>query len=385
MLALPTPALGMPAAPSDGAGAVANAPGAPDDDPVLPTFDVPICVCVTYQGHGNAGNPRWQNPVTLWVYSTGTNQILAQTTQTTDIWGKNVCVVARGVNSSTVVNIRVKNFHTLSNMHTGLALLNSTPKTYNMGMLLEGDADDNDEVGIVDYSILRTNYGLAVPPGDVRADFNVDKMIEILDFSLLRTNYAMVGPIPVSLSPVYPGVAGAPILMRPAAAGVTAKLVPASVVVPAGAAVPIDIMLEAGAQPVDGSAIYLDFNPEALQIVDANGVPVDAITPGETLPDILQNAVDNTLGHINFSAGVLSGDVPSGKITVGRFYVSQRMSPYGGFTAISFSNEIPRRTMVAYAGEPVLATTENGQVKAPNLKLWLPAIVNDAVAAPVIR
>ena len=56
-------------------------------------------------------------------------------------------------------------------------------------MLREGDADSDNCVGIMGFSVLRTNFG---QPG-TNADFNQDGIVAIQDFSLLRGNFGVCG------------------------------------------------------------------------------------------------------------------------------------------------------------------------------------------------
>jgi hypothetical protein len=153
--------------------------------------------------------------------------------------------------------------------------------------------------------------------------------------------------------------------------------VPSSAIVAPGDVVGIDVVLETGDQPVDGADIYLDFDPTYLTVVDQTGSPVTAISPDPVFPQLIQNSVDNTLGHINYSAGALTGPRPSGTITVARFYVSPKRLTSLGWTQISFSRQVPRQTDVAYQGESVLGVTEDGRVLAPSLRLFLPSVLKN--------
>jgi hypothetical protein len=69
-----------------------------------------------------------------------------------------------------------------------------------MGTLIEGDANTDGLIDILDFSILATAFGTVVgdPGFDPRADFNNSGNIDILDFSLLATNYSRSGEIIVT-------------------------------------------------------------------------------------------------------------------------------------------------------------------------------------------
>jgi hypothetical protein len=72
-------------------------------------------------------------------------------------------------------------------------VLNAGANSMDFGTLREGDADGNNCVNILDFSILRSNYGQA----GTNADFNQDGWVSILDFSLLRSSFATCGDIVV--------------------------------------------------------------------------------------------------------------------------------------------------------------------------------------------
>jgi hypothetical protein len=63
------------------------------------------------------------------------------------------------------------------------------------GLLREGDANNDNVVSILDFSILATAFGECsdCPLFDERADFNGDGCILINDFSLLATNFGESG------------------------------------------------------------------------------------------------------------------------------------------------------------------------------------------------
>lgn len=62
-------------------------------------------------------------------------------------------------------------------------------------LLLEGDASDDNQVNISDFSLLASAFGTQVGDGgyDPRADFNQDGAVNILDFSLLASHFGGIG------------------------------------------------------------------------------------------------------------------------------------------------------------------------------------------------
>jgi hypothetical protein len=92
---------------------------------------------------------------------------------------------------------RIKNMHTLRNLRYNVEI--TTTNAIDMGLLLEGDANDDNRVRITDFGILRNAYftDAGDPEFDPRADFDENGEIRIRDFSLLRLNYFEEGDIVV--------------------------------------------------------------------------------------------------------------------------------------------------------------------------------------------
>jgi len=74
-------------------------------------------------------------------------------------------------------DVRVKGARTLSNRRNGVELREGD-NALDLGVLREGDANGDDWVDVVDFSILRSTFGSADP----RADFSNDGWIDIVDF-----------------------------------------------------------------------------------------------------------------------------------------------------------------------------------------------------------
>jgi hypothetical protein len=89
--------------------------------------------------------------------------------------------------------ISVKGLNTLRNVKHEVSV---SPGTSNVsfGMLVTGDADNDNTIDIVDFSIFRTKFGTT----DTASDFNGDGLVNVYDFSLLRTNFGRTGDIVIS-------------------------------------------------------------------------------------------------------------------------------------------------------------------------------------------
>lgn len=62
--------------------------------------------------------------------------------------------------------------------------------------LLGGDANDDDEIDIVDIGIIGGMYDTAVDPATERADINADGLVDIVDVVLAAGNYTRTSPVP---------------------------------------------------------------------------------------------------------------------------------------------------------------------------------------------
>ncbi len=147
---------------------------------------------VSLEGRGAAGDSRWHGyPVAVVLHSGSCNNPVAAYDVTTDASGN---FTITGMPSGTFY-VRVKNTHTVSNCRANVVV--PPIGIVDLGTMLEGDANDDDRVSILDFSVLRSGYyQCAGDTGyDDRANFNDDSCVNILDFSLLRTNYYKQGPI----------------------------------------------------------------------------------------------------------------------------------------------------------------------------------------------
>ena len=64
-----------------------------------------------------------------------------------------------------------------------------------------------------------------------------------------------------------------PVTLRVKGGGVRLYLTPASLPAGVGSTFTLDVMVDAGAQPVNNVELYLTFNPALLRVVDASGNP----------------------------------------------------------------------------------------------------------------
>jgi hypothetical protein len=56
-----------------------------------------------------------------------------------------------------------------------------------------GDANNDEQISIGDATLIGTNFGLDVPPGDADADINTDGRVNIQDLAILGSNFGLNG------------------------------------------------------------------------------------------------------------------------------------------------------------------------------------------------
>ncbi|MBK8027377.1 MAG: carboxypeptidase regulatory-like domain-containing protein [Chloroflexi bacterium] len=169
-------------------------PGAPDVTGIDFTLAgiADGALSVTLQGHGTAPDASWVTLLHVVVKRQSDGAILFDDTVTTDPQGG---FTVTGLPTG-AVNVWIKGSHTLA--ATVPAVLYAGVNTVNAGMLREGDANNDNLVNILDFSLLASSFGASEgqPAYDARADFNDNGFVTISDFSLLAVNFAQSGPTP---------------------------------------------------------------------------------------------------------------------------------------------------------------------------------------------
>jgi len=238
-------------------------------------------------------------------------------------------------------DMRVKGTHTLQNLVP--VTLVSGDNSVNVDLLLEGDANDDNCVTILDFSILASTFGLGTgePGFDPSADFNQDTSVTILDFSLLAANFEQCGAPEPSIPPVMPVVSGGTVVMA---------VVPSMTEVNVGERFEIVVEVQAGEQEVDAASAYLNFDPTIVR--------VDEMVSGGVLPIELANRFDNSAGTINFAAGTLSPPIPSGTFNLVTIQMTALAVSVG--SALDFNAAMPRQTDVTSGGASEFDHAEGG-------------------------
>jgi hypothetical protein len=244
--------------------------------------------------------------------------------------------------------IRVKHSHTLQVMQT-VTLAGSN--TQDFGTLLEGDANNDNQVILVDFSILAGSFGKCegTTGFDGRADFNEDDCITLTDFSLLATNFGQGGQGQQATA-----------RSRTSQQGNVAMLIsPVQTSIQPGDTFNVTVQLDAGEQQVDGAQIVLNFDPDVLAVEEV--VTGDKLEgKREALPLQLANQVDHEGGTIQFAAGTLE-EFPSGEIDI---MAIQFRALKEGETALAFdaTADGAMGSDVTFAGASVLGSHADGVV-----------------------
>jgi hypothetical protein len=162
----------------------------PTNTPSATATMTPILVGhVNWQGGGAQPNARQQQPVTL-TLKLGTTEV-NYPSQNTDASG--FFTVSVGSLPNGTYNWRAKGPKFLATSGT-VTLAGAEQTNRQMGVQPAGDANDNNIVNAVDFSLLRAAFGTT---NDPRTDFNNDGITNSVDFNLLRGNFGIAGDPPI--------------------------------------------------------------------------------------------------------------------------------------------------------------------------------------------
>ncbi|MEM3646897.1 MAG: M14 family zinc carboxypeptidase [Thermofilum sp.] len=130
----------------------------------------------------------------------------------------------------------------------------------------------------------------------------------------------------------------------------------------------LTVLAQAGTQPVDRVAVYIDFDPAKIQVVDPSGTPTNTLIPGVgTLPDWfdLQNSADNSSGFADYSAATFTSSI-TGTFTVCSLRFKALVPSLE--TSISFHTTLPRKTDIIWSHyDP---PTVLGNLNNASLTIW---------------
>lgn len=286
--------------------------------PVGQTVPVSLTVKATLQRPNSpAPNAAWSVPMTLGLYAPGDASSPVCLWEDLRLDQTGAYSGALGIAPDTY-DVRVKSLHTLRNVKRNVTITPMT--TIDMGILLEGDADNDNRVRASDFALLGAAYFTVEGDArfDPRSDFDEDNRIRSSDFALLRENYFRTGDIEVGAAGTAAGL-GARAVSRPAGS-VALALEPGIAQVAPGDTVTLTLTAHAGEQAFTTLDVDIRFPPAFLQVVRPDAATATAIQVLPPVDNVLMNQVDNTGGRILYAAGTrfsgspVRGDVPLAQI-----------------------------------------------------------------------
>ena len=325
--------------------------------------------CVTLQGRDDVPPPhaRWSVPLRVSLTDTslpvlGGGRNSEPTYNFEVITDEEGCFEVTGIAPGTYEG-RIKKSTTLQNTESVILIAGMNDIDFD-SLLREGDANDDNYVTILDFSILAGAFGTCEGDQnfDPRADFNGDGCITILDFSLLASNFGQSGD---TLAPSEQS-------HQPTQA-VTMLIEPTSTSVKPGDLFSVRVQLQTGNQKLDGAQILLDFDPQLLQ--------VEHLMAGEAFPLALANHVDNRNGTLTFAAGTLEA-FPSGTFDVLTLQLRALAATDG--TQLTFAERSLEGSDVTFGGKSVQGGYLDGVVIVHEpTSIMLEQLAAPATAMPV--
>ena len=299
---------------------------------------------VTLEGRPTPPSSTWSVPLVVNFTALGDSlPTYTRTTQTDQSGYFSINDIPDGT-----YDITVKNSHTIRSRLSSITLSNYV-SPLDFQLLLEGDANNDNAIKLLDFSILSNTYGkcLGVAGYDARADFTEDHCLSILDFTLLAKNMGQVGRTVLQMgSPKIKTTSAVQLAIDPATSSLTV-----------GQEFTAAVNVLAGTQSVDGVQAALNFDPSMLQVTH--------ITDGTSLTPIIPGSFDNTLGTVDYSAGTFSS-YPTGTFTL--MTVTFKTLKPSTSTVVAFHYGLPRDTNVTYNGDSVFGSATNGKAIISPLK-----------------
>jgi len=317
------------------------------DDETIVTQECMECK-VALQGRPSIppANSRWETDLKIYVGD--------KTPYTIETDGLGHCILPE---PSGNYSICVKGSHTLAN-RIGPPLMFGGDNRLDFGTLLEGDVDDDNDVDLLDRSLLKTSKDKCQDADGYieNADLDEDDCVKRADYNLFKANYKKpkgnenpaICEWDTSVTP--------PTLrrgLRDGGGSVTLRvIIPTTLNV--GNAFNATIQVHADEnQAVDTAAAYLNFDPNLLR--------VNEITASEHFDSVLEKEFDNEKGEINFAAGAWDNDIPQGTFTLAT--VNFTLLDTSGEETLSFNTTAPRKTESISGGQSVIAPSgQEGEI-----------------------
>ena len=324
---------------------------------------------------GRPQGPRWAVPLYASLHQAGQGDAMASYFVDANNAGD---FVVTGTDIGTF-DIKVKGNHTLGSVTRAVSLHGGVNPVF-FGTLVEGDTNNDNVIDMLDVSALQASYGKSAGQAgfNQKCDLDESGQVDIADISLLNSNFGRTGD--VSVAGGRPALAASSRPLRAdsccgsqsAQEYMTVRLDPDFVEAKVGEYFHLTLEVDAGDRTVDGVQIYLDFDPDILRVVNAQGDPVASIVDAEVFDNVIENSVDNASGQVNFIASALQNAKPTGTFGVAtmRFRVHRDTTA----TRIRFASATPRFSRIAVGGEYPLLRYVPAQVYVSVQKVNLPLI-----------
>ena len=309
-----------------------------------------ITVDVPFEGRPQAPSVRLSVPLSVTLTLAGATTPAYQAMLTTDQYGRFPLV---GIVPGTYT-LSVKHPQSLRVQIT--AVITSGTATLSLGLLPSGDANNDNQINLLDFSLLSGTFGKSSSTTgyDSRADFNNDNIINLLDFSLLAKNFGKAG------------LASSPLALTT----VNTPQVVAQVVrdLRAGETFALDLAVNAPMTGIDGAAAYLNFDPTLLEVATITGDP--------TLDLSLQQEIDNPNGQVALVRGTLTSPLPTGRVNLGRITFRARTQATAAVITLVDDGGL-RQSAVTANGRTLAQTDAPWQLTATTAgySVYLPLVV----------
>ena len=277
------------------------------------------------QGHYDAPNDQWWfgYPLTVELFTPGGTTPIATQEVKIDSWGY---FVVPGVTPG-VYDVRIKNQHSLSQKK-----LNVTVDAHHLvrfTMLHEGDVTNDDGIWYEDFNAMQNAFATCVgdPHYNPLADIDDSGCVWGYDLSLLTTNFGIGGQTATTATAprTTPMLNSSTLRARLGVytdaahqANVPSSLHGRFLLTSAAAQnlavgdiFTVTVGVRAPDRGLDSVTAFLNFDPNYLEVVDADGAPTDRVVPAATLPLVVVNQVYNPLGYIDLVVNRTLGSVPA--------------------------------------------------------------------------
>jgi uncharacterized repeat protein (TIGR02543 family) len=152
-----------------------------------------LAIQVTPQGR-TAGTSQFNIPITVWLHiprAVFTDAPVYTFNKTTDNQGRiNISDI-----EANIYDVRIKGLTSLRNKQAEVAVTAGGTTSINLGALIEGDYNSDNEIDILDYTGFLPSYGSMIndPSYSTLSDFDSNGQVDDTDYNLLLNNYGQAG------------------------------------------------------------------------------------------------------------------------------------------------------------------------------------------------